>query len=178
MKKITKLWFTLSSLMAVLVLAGCGQNEVERPSGAPKQAASAQGAQVAGNLVAERSVTVTANDQMKFNLERLEAKAGEVLSLTLDNVGTMPKFSMGHNLVILERGTDVNAFVEAAMSHPANDYLPTDQADLIVAATALLGGGESDTIVFQVPSQAGEYPFVCSFPGHLQVGMGGVLVVR
>ncbi len=129
-------------------------------------------------MTPDRSVRVTANDQMKFNLERIEATAGEVIRLTLDNVGTMPKFSMGHNLVILAPGTDPQKFVEDAMNHPGNDYLPTGAGDTIVAATALLGGGESDTIIFKVPAKPGEYPFVCSFPGHLQVGMGGVLSVK
>ena len=39
--------------------------------------------------------------QMKFIVIEIRAKAGERLSVTLVNKGTTPKFSMGHNWVLL-----------------------------------------------------------------------------
>lgn len=160
---------TVALAMAATLFTGCGGE---------KSSDTAAGTAPAAELTPDRSITVTANDQMKFNLAEISAKPGEVLSLTLENVGTMPKFSMGHNLVILKRGVDTQKFCEAAMTQATNDYIPAEMEQSVVAATALLGGGESDTIVFQVPSEKGDYPFVCSFPGHYQVGMRGLLKVQ
>ncbi|MCC6414926.1 MAG: azurin, partial [Opitutaceae bacterium] len=36
---------------------------------------------------------------------------------------------------------------------------------------------ESDTITIKL-DQAGEYPFLCSFPAHYQVGMHGKIIVK
>ena len=100
------------------------------------------------------------------------------MTLTLNNVGTMPKFSMGHNLVILEMGTDMIAFAEASAMSPTTDYVSPDYKDKILAATKLLGGGEIDSIIFTAPQEAGLYQFLCTFPGHMQAGMKGFLKVQ
>ena len=41
----------------------------------------------------------------------------------------------------------------------------------------MLGPKQSDSIVVKF-TEAGEYPFLCSFPAHYQVGMKGVITVR
>ncbi|HRE82401.1 MAG TPA: plastocyanin/azurin family copper-binding protein, partial [Opitutaceae bacterium] len=48
----------------------------------------------------------------------------------------------------------------------------------VVAHTKLLGPKQSDEITFKVPSEPGDYPYVCSFPAHAMAGMKGVLVVK
>jgi azurin len=47
----------------------------------------------------------------------------------------------------------------------------------ILAATKLLGPNESDTVTLTAPTAPGRYEFICTFPGHFQVGMRGVLIV-
>ena len=68
---------------------------------------------------APREIEITANDQMKFNVTAIEAKAGEQLKIVLKNIGTLPKEAMGHNWVLLKPGTDLNAFAMAAMTASA-----------------------------------------------------------
>jgi azurin len=72
-----------------------------------------------------------------------------------------PKESMAHNFVLLKDGTDLQAFAAQAVSAP--DHIPANNPN-IIAHTKLLGAGESDTIEFTVP--AGDYTYICSFPGH------------
>ena len=43
---------------------------------------------------------VSGDDTMKFSVTEIPAKPGERLSVTLVNLGTTPKFSMGHNWVL------------------------------------------------------------------------------
>jgi azurin len=122
-------------------------------------------------------ITITGDDRMRFAPTRFTVRAGETITLTLDNIGRMPKESMGHNLAILDRGVNVNAFAAAAVGYANNRYIPSAYADRVIAATNVLGPGEKEVITFAAPSAAGEYPFVCSFPGHTQAGMRGIMTV-
>ena len=85
---------------------------------------------------------------------------------------------MGHNVVLLTGGTDPDAFALLAMEAATTEYLPAAMKSRVIAATRLLGPGESDTVTFTAPSAPGSYVFLCSFPGHFQVGMRGVLTVQ
>jgi len=115
---------------------------------------------------------------MKFNLTSIEAKPGEELKIVLTNIGTQPKEVMGHNWVLLKAGSDAAAFAAAAVTAKATDYIPDALKDQIIAHTALIGPRKSDEVTFKVPDAPGEYPFLCSFPAHYQVGMKGVLTVK
>lgn len=117
------------------------------------------------------NVTLTANDQLKFSSNEIHVKANQKITLTLKNIGTTPKESMGHNFVLLKDGTDLQQFAKEAINAP--DHIPSDPN--IIAHTKLLGPGESDTIEFTVP--AGTYTYICSFPGHYMT-MTGVLIAE
>ncbi len=123
-------------------------------------------------------IEITGNDQMQFNTKAFEVTAGEEIQLSFKHIGQLPAVAMGHNVVILKPDTDIPAF--AAKCAPAKDseYIPQDPESLeqVVAHTALLGGGEEDEITFTAP-EAGEYPFICSFPGHFAI-MQGVMTVK
>lgn len=122
-------------------------------------------------------LTIEGTDRMRFNPDRFAVKAGETITLTLKNVGTMPKETMGHNLVILQPGVSAIAFATAAVRHPDKKYIAPEYAAQVIAATGVLGPGESEVITFTAPAEPGDYPFVCSFPGHTQAGMKGVMTV-
>jgi len=161
---------TLALFASILLLAGCGKSD--------NSAASAPAAAVAPTAPTILTVEITANDSMKFNLNRIEAKAGQEIKIILTNIGTMPKAAMGHNLVVLQKGTDQKAFSDAAVAAVATDYIPASMSDKILAHTKLLGAKQSDEITFKLPAEAGEYPFLCSFPAHYLVGMKGVIVAQ
>lgn len=126
----------------------------------------------------DAKLELTGNDQMQFNTKALEVTAGQKVTLTFKHIGQLPAVAMGHNVIILKPGTELPAF--AAKCAPAKDhgYIPQDEESkaLIIANTKMLGGGEEDTITFTAP-EAGEYPFICSFPGHFAI-MQGVLTVK
>ncbi len=157
----------LPVLAGSLLLAGCGQKD---QTAAP--VASTPSAPAAATF------EVTANDTMKFNVTRLEVKAGQEVKITLTNTGNMPKAAMGHNLVILKKGADAKAYVDAAVTAMATDYIPAALSDQVIAHTKLLGPKQSEELVFKAPTEPGEYTFVCTFPAHFLSGMKGVLVVN
>lgn len=119
-------------------------------------------------------VHVMANDAMKYNTNRIEV-SGKSVKIELKHVGEMALETMGHNLVVLKAGTDVDAFLKESNEAKDTDYIPAG-SEAVIANTKMLGGGDSDTIdvAFDGP---GEYPFVCTFPPH-GVMMRGVIVVQ
>jgi azurin len=151
-------------VLALCFLSGCGKNE-----------AAASGAPAAGG---GSVLEFTANDSMKFNLTVVEVKAGQEITVVLTNIGSMPKAAMGHNWVLLRKGTDAKAFSDAAVSAVATDYLPAAMQGDVLAHTKVLGPKQSDEIKFTVPTEPGDYVFLCSFPAHFSAGMKGTLRVK
>ena len=125
-----------------------------------------------------KKIIVTGNDTMQFDLKSFEVKAGETVELTFKNVGKIPKIAMGHNLVVLKKGISAVAFGQKAMGAGANatNALPDSVKGDTIASTKLLGPNESETITFKVP-KAGDYEYVCTFPGHFAL-MRGVMKVN
>ena len=121
---------------------------------------------------------VRVDDSMAFAVTRIEVAAGQEIELTLSHVGRMTKEQMGHNWVLLAKGTDKSAFAMAAAAAREHDFLPPDQMESVLAHTKMIGGGQTDTITLTAPMEPGEYDFICSFPGHTMAGMVGVLVVN
>jgi azurin len=113
---------------------------------------------------------------MKFSLATIEAKAGEDLKVVLENIGSLPKEVMGHNWVLLKTGTDVMAFATAGMTAKDNNYIPPAMKDQVIASIPVIGPKQKGEIAFKAPA-AGEYTFICSFPGHAAL-MKGTLTVK
>jgi azurin len=166
----------LSTAMMASLLTGCGRSDASAPSATPAAQTAAPAA--AAKPTSGRVITITANDTMKFNTTEIYAKPGEALAVTLTNDGTIPKFSMGHNWVLLTPDTDMATFVQDGAMAAATNYIPDSFKDKVLASTKLLGPKESDTALFYAPKTPGRYPFICAFPGHMQVGMKGDLIVQ
>ena len=127
---------------------------------------------------AAQKITITGNDTMQFDTKEFSVKSGEKVEIEFKNIGKLPKIAMGHNLVILKKGISSLKFGQKVMSLGANatNALPDGSMEDVIAATELLGPGESETISFTAP-EAGDYQFVCSFPGHFAM-MRGIMVVK
>ncbi len=125
-----------------------------------------------------RTVDIIGSDDMKFNLPTIAARRGETLRIRLTSKGVIPKVAMAHNVVVLKLGTDVLVLLKDGAPHRATDFISPAMQDAVVAKTALAGPGETVHVSFTVPARPGSYPFICTFPGHYQAGMKGILVVR
>ena len=158
-----KKYLILPLLVIGALLVGCGPKE----SAAPADSASSVA-----------TFEFTANDSMKYNVTRIEAKAGQDIKVILTNMGSLPKAAMAHNWVLLKKGVDGKAFSDGAVVAAATDYIPAQLSDQIIAHTKLLGAKQSDEINFKAPTEPGEYTFLCTFPAHFLSGMHGVLVVK
>lgn len=110
---------------------------------------------------------------LKFDTARFEVIAGSTLNLEFNNNGLMQ-----HNLVLVRPGHTDN-IVNAAMGLGANgqklNWVPDSRA--VFAFTPLVDAGKQFTLKFLTPAQPGDYPYVCTFPGHGLI-MRGVMVVK
>lgn len=181
MKKVSKIFLALS----VFAMVSCGDEKKQEDSesisiGGDKteEAATTNTEDTAGETsVATGEVVeleITGNDQMQFNKNEFRVKAGQTVRLTLTHVGEMAENVMGHNWVLLEKGTDINNFGQKAVAAAENEYIPEGE-DQVIAHTELIGGGESTTVEFTAP-ESGTYDFICSFPGHYAVMKGKFIV--
>lgn len=119
-------------------------------------------------------VSISGDDAMKFDKTEIKVPVGETILLTLHHTGKMEKTVMGHNFVVLKTGVDIPAFAEKAAVAKDTDYIPESEKNSIIAHTKTIGGGESTTIEFKI-TEAGTYPFMCTFPAHYALMKGEII---
>lgn len=111
-------------------------------------------------------------DQLAFKPNELTCPTGARVRLTFHHAGKYVSFE--HNWVLILPHT-FDAVNEAALAAgEANGWVPRGDPR-ILAATALCGRGQSATVEFTAPA-VGDYPFICSNPGHA-ANMWGILHV-
>jgi putative membrane-bound dehydrogenase-like protein len=142
------------------------------PVGLGSPSAVAPGAATPGALAITLGVI---NGQMKFSQATITARPGQRVELTLTNTDDMP-----HNIVIFRRGSMAQYEKElfGSLNEPnaqLRGFVP--DSPNVLAASRLLNPGESTVVTFDAPTEPGEYPFVCSFPGHWAT-MRGVLRIE
>lgn len=159
----------MKTFVAALVLSLAAS--LASAASAPPAAASDSAARV----VKLRAGT---DNAMKFDVASITAAPGETIKVVLTNATTLPKEVMGHNWVLLAKGTDPVAFAAAGAGDAASGYIAAKLKDKVLAAIGVLGPGDVGEVTFKAPAEPGEYPFLCSFPAHCLIGMKGVLVVK
>jgi azurin len=147
--------------LSILWIAGCAPEKKEEAA--------------VETAAAPQVVHITGNDQMQYSVTAFEVQSGALVTVILENVGSMPKEAMGHDFVLLQSGSSVADFAQKAMTAKDNGYIPADAPEML-EHTRLLGPGESDTLTFTAPP-AGSYPYLCTFPGHFGV-MQGVMTSK
>jgi putative heme-binding domain-containing protein len=118
-------------------------------------------------------------ERMLFTVNRFDVLPGQPVKLVFTNPD-----ATDHNLVIVKPGAlaEVGVAANEMARDPRNansDFLPPDKKGLILHATPMVGAGRAAQVAvlrFAAPTEAGIYPFVCTFPGHWVV-MNGEMVV-
>lgn len=165
-------------IFAAALAISCGNNKKEEKSDMQIGTKVEQKTPVATDEAVDDAVaniTITGNDQMKFDRNEIRVKAGQKVKLTLKHVGTMDKAVMGHNWALLTKDADVATVGQATAETTDHDKMPDSVKDQIIVHTKMLGGGESDTIEFDAPAP-GTYTFMCTFPGHYALMQGKFIV--
>lgn len=125
-----------------------------------------------------RTIEIVAGDDMKWNVTKIAAKPGEALRIKLTSKGAIPKVAMAHNFVLLAGGTNAQKFIDAGAPARATDFIAPAMKAQVLAASRFAGPGETVYINFKAPAKPGSYTYLCTFSGHFQAGMKGLLIVK
>jgi azurin len=146
----------LAALMAIVAAAGCWAD-----------------APPAGYEKVDAEIAIAALPaKMKYDRETIGVKPGAKVRLTFTNPDVMQ-----HNFVVTRPGQGVEVAKAAwAMGAEglAKGFIPQHPA--LLFHTGLVDPGKSETIYFTAPTVEGDYPFVCTLPGHVYL-MNGTLSV-
>lgn len=161
---------TLAALVA-FGLAACG--------GAGDQPEATDSGTPAGVVTNENGVqTITirpVGNEMRYETTEFAVQAGQEVRIIFENTATSE--AMHHNVVIVDSRDDVDRVGNSALeAGPAADYIPED--DAIVAYTAMAAPGETVEVTFTAPSEAGDYPYLCTYPGHYMLMQGTMTVTN
>ncbi|MCB1235849.1 MAG: hypothetical protein KDM91_12340 [Verrucomicrobiae bacterium] len=125
-------------------------------------------------------IKITADKlQFLYDVKEFTVKAGQKVKVTLVNPAESAT-KQPHNLLIVKPGKKdaVGLLANAGMADPA--FLTTkncipDSEDILFHTKLVLPGAE-ETLEFTAPSEAGDYPYLCTYPGHWVI-MNGVMHV-
>jgi putative heme-binding domain-containing protein len=106
----------------------------------------------------------TVLEQMRYDKERIVARAGKPVEIVFENHDMMP-----HNLVVTQPGAleEVGKLAETTATLPGaaeRQYVPA--SNKILLASRLLQPRDTQKLSFTAPTQPGVYPVVCTYPGH------------
>ncbi len=125
------------------------------------------------NGSADHELTVATLPGLFFDVTSFDVAAGSTVALRFNN-----NDDMLHNLVITTPES-VDQIAEDAMNLGIRgqemEFVPT--SDDVLYHSSLLQPETEETIYFTAPTEPGDYPFVCTFPGH-GMTMRGILKVR
>ena len=116
----------------------------------------------------------TLPEQMSFDLKWFVVEAGKSVQIVFSNPDVM-----SHNLLVGKPGSlreIATASGQLTISADPNVKSFVPDSPLVLQATRLLNWGETERLGFDAPAEPGEYPFLCTFPGHW-VRMYGVMLV-
>jgi uncharacterized cupredoxin-like copper-binding protein len=126
-----------------------------------------------GDAGAELTVSSTGLE-LAFEQTTLEAPANTTVSLTYDNNSDV----LQHNWILVDGGRDLATEINnASQANAANNFLPPEGTEGVIAQTPTLDPNASETITFETPGP-GTYLYICTFPGHYVAGMIGDLIVE
>jgi plastocyanin len=122
---------------------------------------------------ADTTITIrAAGSTLEFTPARVSAKAGTRVRIRFVNDGTLP-----HNLVVPKTDDDIDALALAAYQAGETGYVPLELKEKLVGWTTLASPGQSVEVTFVVPA-AGEYTYVCLFPGHSNSMLGTLRALK
>ncbi|MEK0448634.1 MAG: hypothetical protein RL088_902 [Verrucomicrobiota bacterium] len=115
----------------------------------------------------------TIPERMSYDVKEISVKAGKKIKLTFSNADFMP-----HNILLVKPGkADEIGNKAAQLGARGFELAFVPESPDIIWASKLLDHGKEDVIEFNAPSTPGDYPYICSFPGH-HIVMRGVLKVK
>ena len=118
----------------------------------------------------------TVRNQMLYDRRQVVVQAGSRIELVFENTDYMP-----HNLVLTLPGArqEIGRAAEGMVDLEGRQglrYVPASPK--VLQSTRMLQPGQRQKLNFVVPDRPGDYPYLCTFPGHWQRMYGFLTVVE
>ena len=142
----------------------------------PKQRYSAKDAEFDNRKGLQVVKIAAVKERMLFDITRFEVKAGQPVRIDFSNPD-----ATAHNLVIVTPGAE--AEIGQAANEMAKDPKEAQKGQFIpkskkvLHATRMVAPLSAESLRFIAPEKPGEYPYLCTFPGHWII-MKGTMVVK
>ena len=113
---------------------------------------------------------------MLFDVEKIAVKKNQPIKLQFFNPDATP-----HNFVLVEPnsleeiGLAANSMASDPIAAKKGEFIPKNSK--IIVHSRMLKQDENEVLRFKAPSKAGEYPYLCTFPGHWTI-MKGIFHVK
>ena len=155
----------LHSLPVLLLALGLNLHAEKPPKGFEK--------------IDQEIVISTMEAQMKYDVRSFSVKPNSKVKLVFKNPDSLP-----HNLILCtpgkKKGGDggqevIDAVLKLGDKGVEQNWEPTGHPR-ILASSGMVQPKKETTIYFRAPKKEGDYPYICTFPGHFQL-MNGVMGV-
>ncbi len=123
-----------------------------------------------------RKINVGVKPGMKFDTEEIMAKTGEKIAIVLlnnDPTGLM------HNLAVCVPGSRQKVMAATLAIGPKaieQNFIP--DIPEVLASTPQVAPNRKFVLYMTVPAQPGDYPYICTYPGHAQLMFGNMKVTK
>ncbi len=114
-------------------------------------------------------------NRMQYDRKEIFVEAGRPVEIVFENVDIMP-----HNLLVTAPGSlvEVGMAAERMATRPdAFELQFVPKTRKVLYATKLLQPQQIEKLQFTAPGKLGDYPYVCTFPGHWRTMVGTMHVV-
>ena len=154
-------------ILSIALIVSCGSSD------SPQDTNENQNA----NLVYDFTIKAVGNtmQEMAFDIDKLEVKAGSTVNITLVNEGI--DASMIHNIVFVNMFANMDTRQEFAMAcvaaGPDKQFIANNPN--VIAYSPLANPGETKVFTFTAPAK-GSYEYLCTYPGHSDMMKGWLYV--
>ncbi|MDP7293108.1 MAG: GDSL-type esterase/lipase family protein [Verrucomicrobiota bacterium] len=115
-------------------------------------------------------------ERMLYDVTRFEVQAGQPVRIDFTNPD-----ATAHNIVIVAPGAEeeiglaANEMAKDPKEAQRGQYVPKSKK--VLHATRMVAPLSAEALRFTAPEERGDYPYICTFPGHWII-MKGVMVVK
>ena len=168
-------------LLIGIALVACnqsksGDDQQASPTPVASSAATPPATVSAAPVASAQPATVeikiaSVGNNMQFDKTKLTVPAGSKVHLEFKNVATTAAFQ--HNWALVMPGTEAKVAAEGLEKAATSGYIVPGPN--VIAYTSMAAPGMLTDVTFTAPPP-GDYPYICTFPGHYMM-MKGVLTV-
>ena len=123
-------------------------------------------------------MTIDTGNEIKYSVTEIRAAPGENLRIVLRNLASKTNSEVIHNIHFLDQALPDDQLRNSFLNDQMDVDLPENLREICLGSSATIGPEGTAELAIKAPLQKGNYTFFCSVPGHVYIGMQGLLIVE